>query len=76
MTMPDTPIAPDIDEALDIKVNLFPEISLDGIFLVDKLSEVIHFLFGKVIGFGIRVDAGASQNPLTQRGTDTVNILQ
>jgi len=60
MTMPDTPIAPDINEALDIKVNLFPELSLDGIFPVDKLSEVINLLFGKVISFSIRADSGAS----------------
>ena len=45
MTMPDTPVATSLDKALNIKVNLFSELTLNLIFAVDKLTEAINLDF-------------------------------
>jgi len=60
MTMPDTPIATDINEALDIKGNLFSKLSLNLMLPVDKLAEAINLLFSEVTGFNLSIDTSLS----------------
>jgi len=57
MTMPDTPIAANLNETLDVKVNLFSKFTLNPILVADKLSETINLVIGKAIYPSIRVDA-------------------
>jgi len=58
--MPNTPIAPDLNETLDVKVNLFSKLTLNPILVVNKLSETVDFLFSKVTHLGIRTDISLS----------------
>ena len=58
MTMPETPIAANLDKALDVKVNLFSKFTLNPILATDKVSEAINLVIGKTIYLGIRVDGG------------------
>jgi len=60
--MPATTIAPNLNEALDVKVSLSPKLTLNLILSVNGLAETIDFLFGKVTHLGIRTDIGLSQN--------------
>jgi hypothetical protein len=60
MTMSDTPIAANLNETFDVKVNLFSKFTLDPILVTDKVSEAINLVIGKVIHPGIRVNAGLS----------------
>jgi hypothetical protein len=73
--VPVTPIAANFHKAFDIKVNLSPELPLHPIFPVDNFPEVINLPLSQVIRLNFSIDAGLSQNPMTQRGADAVNIL-
>jgi len=57
MTMPETPIAANLDKTLDVKVNLFSKFTLNPILATDKVSEAINLVIGKAIHLSIRVDA-------------------
>jgi len=45
MTMPDAPIAANLNETLNIKVNLLSKLTLNLILVVDKLAETINLTF-------------------------------
>jgi len=62
MAMPESTIAPDFNETLEIKVNLFPELTLNPVLPVNKLPETVNFLFGKFIYLGLRTDVSLSQD--------------
>jgi len=54
--MPDTPIATNLDEALDIKANLFSKLTLNLVLVVNKLPETINLLVSKVSYLSSRID--------------------
>jgi hypothetical protein len=58
MTMPETPVATNLNEALDIKVNLFSKLALNPALPVNKLAKAINLIFGKVVHLNIRIDTG------------------
>jgi hypothetical protein len=58
--MPDTPITANFNETLDVKVNLFSEITLYLILMVNHLSEVINLFFSEVIHLSTRIDISLS----------------
>jgi len=60
MTMPDTPIAANLAEALDIKGDLFSKLTLNLILPVNKLSETINLFVSKAVRLGIRINTGLS----------------
>jgi len=60
MTVPDTPIAANFAEALDIKVNLFSKLTLNLILMVNKLSETVDLFISKAIRLNIRIDTALS----------------
>jgi hypothetical protein len=62
--MPDTTVAPDLSEALDIKVNFFSQLTLNPVLAVNKLSEMVDFFFSKVTHLGIRTDISLRYNLL------------
>ena len=62
MTVPETPVAAYLNEALDIKVNLFPEVTFNLAFPVNNLPEAVNFFLGKVIHFCIRCDSSLRQD--------------
>jgi len=55
--MPDTSIATNLDEPLDIKVNLFSKLTLNLILMVNNLSETLNLVFSKVTRLSVRIDA-------------------
>jgi hypothetical protein len=73
--MSDTPIATNLGETLDIKVNIFSKLALNLIIMVNELSEAINLIFGKAIRLGISIDASLSQNFLAQARANTIDIL-
>jgi hypothetical protein len=76
MTMPDTTVATNLNETLYIKVNRFPQFTLNLLFLVDNLSETINLIIGEVIHLGLSSNTRLSQNFPTQGGTNPIDILQ
>jgi|TARA_B100002003_G_scaffold179019_1_gene166954 hypothetical protein len=75
MAVPHTPIAANFDKTFDIKVNLFPEFSLDHTFTVNNLSEAINLIFGKSVRLNLSIDTSLSQNLMTQSGANAIDIL-
>jgi len=55
--MPDTPVATNLNKTFDVKVNLFPKLTLNPILPVNKLSDTINLIFSKATHLGIRADA-------------------
>jgi hypothetical protein len=62
--MPDTSVAPDLSEALEIKVNFFSQLTLNPVLVVNKLSEAVDFFFSKVTHLSIRTDISLRDNLL------------
>jgi len=62
--MPDAPVTTNLDEALDVKVNLFSKLTLSPILSVNKLPKAINLIFSKVAYLNIRVDTSLRQNLL------------
>jgi len=58
--MPDTSIATNLNEPLDIKVNLFSKLTLNLILMVNKLSETVDLFISKAIRLNIRIDTASS----------------
>jgi len=73
--MPQTTIAANFNEALDVKVNLFPEVALDAVFLVNHFTQFIYFILGKVIYLGVRADTEFGQNLQARSRAYAVYIL-
>jgi hypothetical protein len=63
MAMPHTSIAANLDQALDVKVNLLPELTLNSVLPINVLSEAINLILGKITHPGLWIDTGLSQNP-------------
>jgi len=75
MTMPDTPIATNLNKALDVEVNLFSKLTLNIIPPVNNLSETINLAFSQVTHLSIWINASLCQNPLAQARTNAIDIL-
>jgi hypothetical protein len=58
--VPDTPVAANLNETFNVKVNLFSKLTLNPIPVVNQLSETINLIFGKVVYLSIRADTGLS----------------
>jgi hypothetical protein len=58
--MPDTPVAANVDETPDVKVNLFSKLTLHPMLVVNKLSEPINLFFSKAVRLSIRINTGLS----------------
>jgi hypothetical protein len=68
-------VAPDLDKALNIQVDLFSEFTFNLAFPVNNLADTVNLGFGKVIRLNIRTNAGLSQNLLALGRSNTINIL-
>jgi hypothetical protein len=51
-----TAVTTNIDEALDVKVNLFPKPTLNPKLVVNKLTKAVNFPVSKFIHPGTRVN--------------------
>jgi hypothetical protein len=60
MAVPDTTVATNLNETLDIKVNLFSKFTLNLMLPVNNLSETINLVFSKAIRLGLSIDTGLS----------------
>jgi hypothetical protein len=58
--MPDTPVATNVNETLDVKVNLFSKLTLNLMLVVNKLPETINLFFSKAIRLSIRINTSLS----------------
>jgi len=60
--MSNTPIATNIDETPDVKVNLFSKLTLNPMLMVmvNKLPETINLFFSKAIRISIRINTSLS----------------
>jgi len=56
--MPDTPIATNINETPDVKVNILSKFTLNPMLTANELPETINLLFGKVIRLSTRINIG------------------
>jgi hypothetical protein len=56
MAMPDTTVAANLSEALDVKTNLFSKLTFNPVLPVNKLTKTVNLIFGKVAHLDIRID--------------------
>jgi hypothetical protein len=56
MAVPDTAVTANLYETLDVKSNLFSEITLNPVLPVNKLAKTVNLVFGKVAHFNIRIN--------------------
>jgi len=60
MTMSNTPVAANINETPDVKVNLFSKLSFNLILVVNNLPETVNLFFAKAIRLSIRINTSLS----------------
>jgi len=60
MTMPDTPIATNLDETLNVKVNLFSKSTLNLVLPVNQLPETLNLIFSEVGNLSLGIDTSLS----------------
>jgi len=58
--MPNTPVATNVDETPDVKVNPFSKLTLNLMLVVNKLPETINLFFSKAIRLSIRINTSLS----------------
>jgi hypothetical protein len=58
----ETSVAPNLNEPLDIKADLFSQFPLNLVFTVNKLAQTVDLIFGKVTYLALRADTSPSQN--------------
>jgi hypothetical protein len=58
VAVPDTSVATNLDETLDVKVDLFSKLTLNPVPPVNQLSETINLIFSEAIHPSIRTDIG------------------
>jgi hypothetical protein len=73
--MPEPTIATNLNKTLDIKVNHFPQFTLNTLPPVDNLAETINLIISKVIHLGLSSDICLSQNFPTQGRANPIDIL-
>ena len=76
LTMTNTAIAADLDEALDVHGSLAPEVALYLYVVVDVLSELAHVILGQIAYANVGVNAGSCENVRSGLAADTVNVGQ
>jgi hypothetical protein len=76
MAVPVTPIATNLDKALNVKVNLFSEVTLNPVLSVNYLPQAINLILSEVVQLSFRAYFGLSQDFLAQGRADAVNVLQ
>src|SRR5215218_1567724 len=74
--MAQSPIRTDVHQSLDVHRNLAPEVALDTHFLVDDVSEAVHFFIGQIANSRIWIDGGPHQKLLASVQTDTVDVCE
>jgi hypothetical protein len=76
MAMSETSIAANLNQALNVKVNLFPKLTLNPVLPVNELPETINLILGKVTHLSSWTDTGLVQNPPAQSWANAVEILE
>jgi len=59
--VPDTAVATDIHQTLDVERNLTAQITLDTQFAIDDFTQPGYFIISEIPHAGIRADAGPGQ---------------
>ena len=72
--MTNAAVAADLDEALDIKRGLTPEITFYLEVLIDVFPEKVYIAFGKIPNADVGINAGFRQDLLGRGKADTVDI--
>jgi hypothetical protein len=73
-TISETTIRPHLNQALDVKRDLFAQVTLDRSLVFEKRSNLIHFVLREVGDLTIRVDTDTVQNRLRTGTANSVNI--
>jgi len=60
MAVPDTTVATNLNETLDIKVNLFPQFPLNLVLPVNSFSDTINLMLVKLIHLCLSIDTDLS----------------
>src|SRR4051794_28586150 len=72
--MPDSPVAPDIHQPLDVHGHLGPERALDLNRSFDHLPQPRHLSIGEVAHARVRIPPGFAENPAAGGATDTKDV--
>jgi hypothetical protein len=72
----EAPVASDVHQSLDVHANIGPEVTFDGKFPVDDLTEPVEFFFVKLPDFFIHIDARFFANFAGRRTADAENIRE
>jgi hypothetical protein len=74
--MPQTTIAADLDQPLDIHLDFTPQITLDTVPLTNNLAQCRYFCISEITDTRVGMYAGLGKNLRAARIPDSVNIRQ
>src|SRR5690554_1924420 len=75
-TVTQAAVATDIHEALDVQLDLAPQVTLDLVLLLHHATEAGDLGFRQVLDPGVRADLGLDQNLLGTGESDAVDVRQ
>src|SRR6266508_2365461 len=75
-SVPQTAIAPNLHQPLDVEVHLATEVTLNLVLAVDDLAQPAYLVLGQVADPGVRTNVGPLQDLPGRAGTDTINGRQ
>ena len=74
--MPQTPVAPDVHQALDVHCDFATQVSLDPHFFVDDFANPIDLVIRQISDASVRVDIRALEQLLAGMESDAKDIRQ
>lgn len=75
-SMPQPPIAADVNEALNIQLHLAPKIPLHHKVLGDIIPNRADLAFGEIANGSVRIDPGSIESCLRRRSPDPMDVGQ
>jgi hypothetical protein len=69
-------VAANFRQALDVQSNFTAEVALDGVVLIDDITQRSLLILGEILHTGVRVHIGQLQNVVRAFSANTENISQ
>jgi len=70
--MPETTVAANLDESLDIEINLLSEFAFYPVTLINNLADSVYLIISEVSHPGIWIDTSLRQDFLAQSRSNAI----
>src|SRR5437763_12617474 len=69
-------VAANFDQPLDVHRDIFAQVAFDAAFVLDRLTDVVHFLFGEVLNLLVGIHVSCRQDARGAWISDAIDVSQ